>query len=481
MSVWGRPDPVPWPPPEVKDRWQTVSQYRARYRSNRLEMIKADANTLSDQHKMDILRPVPLPRELARFSSALLFSQPPAVINLDYRSQIERLLRVNDIGSVASIGGVKVAAEGTVGLRVIRDSAVSPSTPLITVVPDDQIIWDVRHDFFVVGGTVVVTRKDPDKEGHVYRLLECHQPGLITRELYRGENNERGTLVPLTRLPEFASLSPYEPTGLDMATLVRWENAAGGESDFFGLGPLFDTLTEAESTLLDRSRKSEPRLFVDRSLTDDAGVARIDGVILTGGSRVRPTLGKEPGELVHVVEPKYLSKEHIEWIDHLTQLIVTCAGYSPDTWGIQGKTASIQRAVSGYAMKLAMLRTLLTRAGKEHTAKMAWSQATALGIAWLAGVPEVSSVLPIIELGDGMPSDPLSGAQEVLALRQAVAASTEQLVRIVHPAWDDLHVGAEVERIMEEKILAAGGDVPLNQDLLEGDPEDASDPRNVPV
>jgi hypothetical protein len=100
----------------------------------------------------------------------------------------------------------------------------------------------------------------------------------------------------------------------------------------------------------------------------------------------------------------------------------------------------------------------------------------------MLGQHEVAKCLPVIELGDGMPDDPLDGAQEVLWLRQALAASTEQLVRTLHPTWDDLQVNAEVDRIQEEKTLAVGGDVATGR--YSPDPEDKAGSgaeRNAPI
>lgn len=465
LRLQGKNERDTWPPHEVRKHWATIHDYRTRYTNDRAHMIRNNANIQFDDHKVTTFVPVGWPRELARFSAGLLFSQPPTIVDERNEKAVARMQQVNDFGAFAVLGGVKVAAEGQGGVRIIRDSAVAPDgTPLITWVDEDQVIWDVRHGAFVVGGTVVITKEVPsDRKDRkdIYRLLEQHTAGMVSRKLFKGENTELGIRVPLKTFEEFASLKDEEPTGLDRPTLVRWQNVPGGESDFYGMGPLFDTMNEAESTLLDRARKATPRVFVDKSLADETGrIEKIDGYIITGGSRLRPTLGKDPGELVKTVEPAFLSREHIEWIDHLSQLIVSVAGYAPETWGIQGKTANVTRAVSGYAIKLSQLRTLLTRNAKQHMALQALGWAVAITTAWQQSETDVANFLPKIELGDGLPDDPLDGAQEVLWLRQAVAASTETLVRTLHPAWDDRQVQFEVDRIQEEKTLIAGGDIP---------------------
>lgn len=446
-----------WPPKDVRPHWEEIEGYRRRYRNDRAELIQNNPNISIDEHKVEIFTPVPWPRELCRFSAALLFSETPRVHSADSTEALDRIEEVNDFGAFAVRGGVLVASEGRCGIRVIRDSAVSPDVPLLTLIPEDQVLWDIRHGAFYVGGMVIIERHPDPDSSDTYRLLEEHTAGLVTRHLYKGGDRTIGKEVPLSTLSEFDGLEAEELTGLDRPTLIPWENVPGGESDMFALGPLFDEANEAESLLVDRGRKSIPRLFVDRSLADDTGRVKLDGVIFTGGARMKLPLGAAPSSTVELADPKFQSVEHIHWIDHIDQMLVTLAGYSPLTWGIQGQTANVTRAVSGYALKLSQLRTLLNRSAKEHMAMQALGWAIATAIAWMSDQSSVSKCLPSIELGDGLPSDPLDGAQEVLYLHQAMAASTETLVKTVHPTWTPEEINAEVDAIVESGIFPPGG------------------------
>jgi len=338
----------------------------------------------------------------------------------------------------------------------------------------------------------VIEKKVDDDETTIYRLLEEHTKGAVDRHLYKGGKAKLGKEVPLSAVDEFANYPAHEDTGLDRPTLIPWENVPGGESDLFGLGPIFDSINEAESLMLDRGRKAIPRTFVDRSLADDRGQLKIDGYILTGGARMALPLGQSPLQTIETVQPHLYSQEHVYWIDHLTQLLVTCAGYSPLTWGLQGQTANVTRAVSGYAMKLSQLRTLLTRSAKEHMAIQALGWAFATALALQEGGYNVADYRPSIQLGDGLPDDGLDGAQEALWLRQGAAASTETLVKTIHKTWTPEEVEAEVEAIMQEGMFPPGsgqaqgiGHLPKSiQDLLAGAPDlaaDGEDTGNVGV
>jgi hypothetical protein len=454
-TLWSSKEPT-WPPPEVRKHWDEIDGYRKRYRNDRAEMIAANPNLSTDQHKVETFVPVPWPRELCRFSSSLLFSETPQVSYPGDPDDLMDLLRVNDFGAFCISGGVDVACEGRLGIRILWDRDISENVPLVTTVPEDQIVWDIRHGSFYAGGMVIIERKPDHTKDDVYRLLEEHTKGLVERHLYKGVRSELGKEVPLTKVPEFADLEPVWETGLDTPTLIPWENVPGAESDLFGLGPLFDDINEAETLMLDRGRKSVPRLFVDKSLIDDTGRHQLDAAIITGGSRMRAPMGSGNSDLINTVDIKLQFKEHTDWTNHLAQLMVTCAGYAPTTWGIQGETASVQRAVSGYAMKLAQLRTLLTRSGKEHMALQALGWGTAIAMSIIRGESEVAGQLPDIELGDGLPSDPLDGAQEVLYLRQAAAASTQTLVETVHPTWGPEAVQEEVDAILEAGMFPPG-------------------------
>ena len=448
-----------WPPDDhTKKHWDLIKSYQLRYDNDRQRLIQSNPNIAIVGPRTEVYVPIGWPRELCRFSAALLFSETPKVTSDQFTDLVDDIERINDFGAFAILGGIKTAKDGNIGIRVLYDEEIS-KLPLLTLVEENQIIWHRKHGTFYVGGIVVLERQSHEKgeEKIVYRLLESHSTGLVERKLFKGDNGELGDAVSLKKLPEFAELDDEWETGLDSPTLIPWENIPGAESDMFGLGPVFDLINEAESLMLDRGRKATPRVFVDRSLADETGRLEIDGFILSGGSRLRAPLGTDPGKLINIVQPDFLAEEHIKWMDHITQLMVTVAGYAPVTWGIQGNTATIQRAVSGYAMKLSQLRTLLNRSGKEHMALQAIGWAFGTAIALEKKIETVAECLPGIELGDGLPADPLDGAQEVLWLRQAQAASTETLVETIHPTWTPDQVSNEVNSILDAGMFPPGG------------------------
>jgi uncharacterized NAD-dependent epimerase/dehydratase family protein len=69
-----------------------------------------------------------------------------------------------------------------------------------------------------------------------------------------------------------------------------------------------------------------------------------------------------------------------------------------------------------------------------------------------------------VEFEDSVQEDPLTLANTADVLRRAQAASTDTLVRMAHPEWDDTMVAAEVERIQQETGMAV--EDPMQAGLL---------------
>lgn len=444
-----------WPPPEVAEHWDRIRDYRRRFRNDPAEMLQYTPRMNMHPHRREIYTPVPLAREIARYSAALLFSSPPKIVFEENAELLARVLEANGLEPLLQSAAERVAIEGRGALRVIWDDAIAPE-PYLTYIPEDQVIWDIRHGRAVIGGTVVIEHRPADSDV-VYRLLEEHGTedgrGYIRRTLYRGTGWDLGQPAALGEVPEFAELEDEEWTGLDAPTLIMWENVPGSYSDLAGLDVLLDRLDEAESYLVDKIRKSVPRVFADRSLAGENGEVDLEGVILTGDENMELPMGESAVKTVETAQPELQSEEHVRAIDHLREIILTCAGYSQSSWGLgeQG------RSDSGTAIKLRMARTLLTRAGKERMASEAIRNALAVALAWSDGEGAERSVRdfrPQVMLGDGLPRDMVELAQSLSTRRAAGVVSLYQAVREQHPDWDEESVNLEVERIRAEDAPA---------------------------
>ena len=138
------------------------------------------------------------------------------------------------------------------------------------------------------------------------------------------------------------------------------------------------------------------------------------------------------------------------------------AGYSGQTFGLGGDAA-----VTATEVKARERRSMTTRGRKI----LRWRVGLADAIHALLAVDQevfrsgIGPQAPTIEFEDSVQEDPLSLANTADVLRRAQAASTDTLVRMQHPEWNDTQVLAEVERIQRETGMTVPdpmqlGDVP---------------------
>lgn len=429
-----------WPPYWAKEHWESVELYRWRALNNRARLVQS--NTRWHGAAESIYVPVPLAREMARLSAALLFSEPAKITHAQYETELTEVLDTRGVHPFLQSSAEFVAAEGRGGIKVFFDEQISESVPLMDFIHEDRILWNMRHGY-VIGAIVIYPREDYEREGVLYRLLEEHGKGYIKRKLFEGTGTRLGKEVDLARWGDDALEEEVE-TGLDSPTLIRWDNVPGGQSDYAGLESLFDVLDEAESLMLEKARLSRPWIFGSRKLADENGRVEIGNLVFLEESDAARYLDEgTSGRMVEHVQPDMQTSAHVEWIDHVREYILQNAGYSLASWGLdKGGSAD-----SGKALKLRQSRTLLTRAGKDHMATEAIAQALGVALAWADSATEVKPYRPVVELSDGLPVDNLELAQEIKTLSDADALSTEEKVRRQHPDWADDRIQTEIAAI----------------------------------
>jgi len=561
-----------WPPLLVKADWEQRQQWRRRFVNDWGEMLQ-HTERFHPEHRKSIYTPVPMAREMARLSAALLFSDPvkvtlpneeeearrqrnakrqaekdkrnpfldeaektpapeegdkavpgggdappkppskdkpsgppskdkpeikdkpetPAQAEEDpdaetkadeillggeppkspLQIKLEELLEANGIDPFLQESAEKIASEGRGAIRVIRDPEVADNTPYLTWVAEDQCLWDVRYGRAIVGGVAIFEVAPLDKDGNtkeVYRLFEEHTTGHVERKVYKGTTQHQGKVVPPGEWPEeWKGMEVSYDTGLDVSTLIRWENVPGGYSDIAGLDALLDNLNESESLMLDKGRKSIPHVFADRTLSDEEGKVDLEGVILTGDPNITGEWGANVAKSVEVAQPELQTEAHIAWIDHVREMIATHAGYSSASWGIgeEGRTDS------GTALQLRQARTLLTRSGKERMATEAITNALAVALAWYVkngSEAKTKDFRPDVMLGNGLPTDPVEKANELSTRKSSGIVSLRQAVREQHPDWTEDQVDEEVDLIEGDTALPPMLEAAMNPQLNPNSP-----------
>lgn len=434
-----------WPPPTVLEHWLQVEDYRRRYENKREDRLAYAPEFSRTRYGRRIYTPVGLAREVCNLSAELLFSEPPTITFEDDEQLLEQVLDANGLAARLTAIAAMIATEGRGGLRIIYDESVSDS-PLITHVHEDEVLWDERHGSFVVGGAVVIERQPMLQSGlsaQIYRLVEEHTKGFVSRRLYVGSNSQLGSEVALDTLDEFAALQQEEPTGLDIPTLIRWDNVSGGYSDLAGAEAILDRIDAEVSYGGEKSEKSRPISWAQAALFDANGNVDLSGVLAVRAQDRLREIEEKPPDLAGTIQPEFQSAETIAWADFLIDTALMFMGYSKASYGRdEGGSAD-----SGKALRLRQARTLLKKAGKDRMATEAITTALAVAMAWEDGAQSVADYRAEITLADGLPRDTMEDAQEAGLWAAADAISLEEKVRMRRPEWDDETVMEEVERI----------------------------------
>jgi hypothetical protein len=456
-----------WPPPAHTETWERAQDNLRRYHNDREARLAYATEFSRTAYGRRIYTPLAVAREVCNFSAEMLFSAEPEITFEDDEDLLERVQDVNGLASKLVARAAKVAAQGRGGFRVITDSRVSEEgVPLLAHVHEHEVIWDEAHDDWVVGGAVIIERQPTTAAGlstDVYRLVEEHVKGGVSRRLYRGTTTLLGNPVAMDTLDEFAGLPEEEDTGLDQPTLIRWDNVSGGYSDLAGATAVLDRIDAEVSYGAEKSEKSRPISFAPASMFDSSGRVDLSGIIPVRDTRLRELGADDAMKNYGTIQPDFLAAETIAWIDFLIDSALLTMGYSKASYGRdQGGSAD-----SGKALRLRQARTLLKKAGKDRMASEALRNALAVAMAWEDSGTKVADYRPEIELGDGLPRDTMEEAQEVAQWNAAGAISVEEMVRTRRPDWDEEQIDEEVARIEEGKSAALGGAGEPGADSLE--------------
>jgi hypothetical protein len=200
---------------------------------------------------------------------------------------------------------------------------------------------------------------------------------------------------------------------------------------------------------IDRCEDGMSNNCIPGEVSSCAGVLDGDGYVeppaCEGNPLIRP--GAEGGLAITPTQFQIRVTEHLEAAKELVAQIVRGAGYSVQTFGAAGDVAVTATEVAAKER-----RSELTRDKKITYVRPGIAQAVEalLAVDAVHFRSGVTPERPTVEFGDRVSETPASLAQTAQLLRAAEAASTETLVAMVHPDWDEPQVTEEVERIKGE-------------------------------
>jgi len=444
---------------------------------------------------------VPLASDIARTSSGLLFGEPPKLIGAKGTTQ-DRLDKLMEKGLQPTLleAGEVCSGLGGAYLRVVWDESVS-DRPWIDSVAADRALPEFRYGRLaaVTFWTVV----EADDSRRVLRHLERHERGVIFHGLYEGSSTALGRSVPLTEHPSTAPLAREvdaeggiatgAPTHLtaSYAPNVRparaWRHipsaAYWGQSDFQGIEGIMDALDETYSSWMRDVQNGKGRVITPNSMLESLGPGQ--GAAFNEERRIYSGLNmlQRPGDPnpLTVVQFAIRVQEHRDTCAELVEQAVRQAGYSASTFGETGDGA----AVTATEIRARERRSMSTRGRKALYWGPAVADITAALLAVEAGerfrVIGLDLEPPKVEFQDSISEGPTELATTAELLRRAEAASTDTLVRMMHPDWDDTQVSREVDAILAESgrmvadptLTGAEGEAPDA-----GFPSDGGEPRD---
>lgn len=464
---------------------------------------------------------VPVAATIARMSSQTMYGEMPKVVlpaadgsdgaadagaeksGARKRANARLTDLLDDSAHAAFLEGAELgSALGGTFYRVTWDTSVVPDKPFITAVAADAAIPTFRFGRLVA--VTFWTDLPPREDGTpgVYRLLERHEKGRVEWGLYVAADQKRlGTLVPLTEheatkgLADIVDEESGVDTGTELLTAVYLPNvrparvrrkdpvaSAMGRSDFEGVEGLFDALDEVYTSWMRDIRVARSRLFVHRDVMKENGPgkgASFDAdqevyVPLTGTpTAIGSGAGSGPQKLVEAQQFVIRHEEHkATALDLLVQIFVSC-GYSPATFGLDtGTNASSVTATEVMAREK---MTTLTRAAKIMYARPQLQHLIAALLdvdEYVFHGPGRGGAMPEVSFPDAAAPTLEDLAEVVQLLRNAEAASTETLVALVNPDWEQEQIDAEVDKIRAERQILPDPTGMTGADLGGADPDD---------
>lgn len=427
---------------------------------------------------------VPIAADIATTGSDLLFGEHPKIICVDDmkeqpngegQKRLEEILRINAMSALLNEAAESAAALGDVYLKIAWD-VLRLSCPMIRVVQGDDAWPEYRLGTLRAIHFFTIIEEERSASGNVQsviRAYERYEPKRISTRLYRGTLDSLGAQMSDDEVQKLG-IEPEVSTGTDEILAVHVPNIKPnrmfrgsymGRSDYDNLRDLMDALDESYSSWMRDIRLAKARLIVP------AQFLRRKPEEMFGDSMNRPptfefdedvetlvALDTQSGSLggdgeSNKITPSQFSiraDEHQKTCVALVREIVTGAGYSPQTFGIDIEGM----AQSGTALRIREKKSYSTCAKKQTY----WQDTlegllTAMLHLDARLYPKKGSSQEIhvhVRFPGIFASDMATTSSTIEMINRAQSASVQTKVRMLHPDWDEAQVAAEVKLIYEE-------------------------------
>ena len=423
---------------------------------------------------------VPVAGDIASTSASLLFGEEPRFSIYDEgkgdteEGSLPRLAAIIDGNAFVQKlheAAESCAAAGDVFLKCRYDKQ-NMDMPAISIVRGADALPEYRLGHLQCIHFFTVFRVE-SKTGKLWRVYERYEPGRILTGVYCGDGSSLGTERPEALEALGMEAEVASPVNMLLAAHIVnmrpsrvWLTDDKGRSDFEGLRDLMDSLDEIYTSWMRDIRLAKSRLIVPaeylrRRSSDmfgegsytyefDEDVETLVALDIMNDANMKIT----PSQF------NIRSSEHAATYESTLRTIISMAGYSPQTFGldIEGN------AQSGTARRIMEKKSLSTNAKKQSYWKAPLEEfMTAvmhLDKALYGNAALSDNDCVRVELHDPASTDPADIAGAVNLLRSAQAASTQTLVKMLHPDWQQAQVDEEVSAIHAETGMDTGEALP---------------------
>lgn len=417
---------------------------------------------------------IPIAGDIASTSSDLLFSESPIIrYEGEQKDSIQGLLDEVLIGSELYskiVEGAEIsAALGGVYLKLAWDKELS-EYPIVVIEQPDFAIPEFRFGMLQSVCFWKEIKFMDNSQSKIYRLLETYGKGYIKNELYLGTSDKLGHKVELNSINETKDLENELETNVDMLLAVYVPNmlpnrllriSYQGKSDYLGEEGLFDSLDETFSNWISDISLAKGRIFIPSKLINPNGNFDLDKTAYV-------ELEGDPlnNDMISFNQFDIRATQYEMTAKNLIERIITSAGYSPQTFGLNIEG----RAESGTALNLREKKSFNTKAKKEnywHKELMNLVRGIILIYnTHLGGKLDPNKKINV-SFNDSIGFSLTEVAQSVQMLSSAKAASIETRVKLVHPDWSDTDVTNEVQKILDEEKQTYADIPDFNEDYTE--------------
>lgn len=483
--------------------WEAVSSYRHDYYESLSALYSGDhaklretgeTHTFWRRSRCNCRIHVPVAADIAATSSDLLFSMPPrfsayrgkeALEQSQEQERIDEIIKVNNLHNKLNEAAETAAALGDVYLK-LRWDREKLDHPLIEVVQPDAawaeyFLGELRAVHFFT--PVVYDRKN----GQITRIYELYTKGRIDMAVFRGTENELGTMGSQEELTVLGFDSPEIIAPVDELLAVHianmrpnrlWRSSMLGRSDLDGLRDLCDALDESYSSWVRDIRLGKAKTIVPVEFLQHQPQEMLEGVARELSWEFDPDIetyvamdisAENLGaNAITTHQPLIRATDHANTCTELLRSIFTHAGYSPQTFGmnISGSTDS------GKALEIREHKSFTTRNKKRTYWQAALEKIMTTMVHLDASLYSSSGSKADTEIHVAFPEssgvDQQTVAQTVELLERAKSASLDSRIAMLHPDWSQAQREEEAQLCRDEFNVSLEPPMP---DIQLGDEE----------